>query len=64
MAEIELSVLSRQCIKRRIPDQDNLQKEVQAWLKDRNAKFVKVDWRFSAADARIKLKCLYPKIHD
>jgi transposase len=64
MAEIELSVLSRQCIKRRIPNQETLQLEVQACLTDRNAKFVKVDWRFSAADARIKLKRLYPKIHD
>ena len=64
MAEIELSVLSRQCIKRRIPDLETLAKQVQAWLKDRNARLVKVDWRFSTADARIKLKRLYPKIHD
>ena len=64
MAEIELSVLSRQCINRRIPDQQTLDREVQAWVDDRNAKVVKVDWRFSTADARIKLKRLYPKIHD
>jgi len=64
MAEIELSVLSRQCIKQRIPDHDTLDQEVQAWLSDRNSRFVKVDWRFSTADARIKLKRLYPKIHD
>jgi len=64
MAEIELSVLSRQCIKRRIPDLETLAKQVQAWLDNRNSKFVKVDWRFSTADARIKLKRLYPKIHD
>ena len=64
MAEIELSVLSRQCLKRRIPDELTLDREVQAWACDRNSKFVKVDWRFSAADARIKLKRLYPKIHD
>ena len=64
MAEIELSVLSRQCINRRIPDQQTLDREVQAWVDDRNSKVVKVDWRFSTADARIKLKRLYPKIHD
>jgi len=64
MAEIELSVLSRQCINRRIPDEQTLSREVQAWEKDRNSKVVKVDWRFSTADARIKLKRLYPKIHD
>jgi transposase len=61
MAEIELSVLARQCIKRRIPDEQTLQKEVQAWVRERNSKVVKVDWRFSTADARIKLKRLYPK---
>lgn len=64
MAEIELSVLARQCIKRRIPDKQTLQKEVQAWVLERNSKVVKVDWRFSTADARIKLKRLYPKFHD
>jgi hypothetical protein len=63
-AEIELSVLSRQCINRRIPDEHTLHREVQAWIDDRNSKVVKVDWRFSTADARIKLKRLYPKIHD
>jgi len=63
MAEIELSVLSRQCINRRIPDEQTLRKEVQAWVDDRNSKVVKVDWRFSTADARIKLKRLYPMIH-
>ena len=64
MAEIELSVLSRQCINRRIQDEQTLHKEVQAWTNDRNSKNVKVDWRFTTADARIKLKRLYPKIHD
>ena len=64
MAEIELNVLSRQCINRRIPDQQTLHREVQAWVEDRNSKVVKVDWRFSTADARIKLKRLYPKIRD
>ena len=64
MAEIELSVLSRQCIRRRIPDEQTLRHQVRAWVTDRNSKFVKVDWRFSTTDARIKLKSLYPKIHD
>jgi transposase len=64
MAEIELSVLSRQCLKRRLPDEKTLCQEVEAWVDDRNSKVVKVDWRFSIADARIKLKRLYPKIHD
>ena len=64
MAEIELSVLSRQCINRRIPNEETLNQEVQAWVNERNSNFVKVDWRFSTADARIKLKRLYPKIHD
>jgi hypothetical protein len=63
MAEIELSVLSRQCINRRIPDEQTLNHEVQAWVNERNNKVVKVDWRFSTAKARIKLKRLYPKIH-
>jgi len=63
MAEIELGVLIRQCLSRRIPDKSTLEKEVRAWQKDRNAKVVKVDWRFTTADARIKLKHLYPVIH-
>jgi transposase len=63
MAEIELSVLSRQCLKRRIADPEKLQKEVTAWEQARNAAGAKVDWRFTTADARIKLKRLYPSIH-
>lgn len=63
MAEIELSVMSRQCLKRRIEDRETLAKEVAAWEKSRNAESAKVDWRFSTADARIKLKRLYPSIH-
>lgn len=63
MAEIELGVLVRQCLNRRIPDKDSLDQQVTAWQNDRNAKLVKVDWRFTTADARIKLKRLYPEIH-
>ena len=62
MAEIELSALVRQCLNRRIPDEDTLDAEVQAWAKQRNNSVVKVHWRFTTADARVKLKHLYPKI--
>lgn len=61
MAEIELSALVRQCLNRRISDQDMLDAEAQAWTKERNEQVVKVDWRFTTAEARIKLKYLYPK---
>ena len=63
MAEIELGVLIRQCLSRRIADKATLEREVDAWENDRNAKVVKVDWRFTTTDARIKLKHLYPEIH-
>jgi transposase len=63
MAEIDLGVLIRQCLNRRIADKITLASEVKAWQVDRNAKVVKVDWRFTTADARIKLKHLYPEIH-
>jgi len=62
MAEIELSVLSRQCLKRRIPDQPTLRHEVAAWESQRNGAASTVNWRFTTADARIKLKRLYPSI--
>jgi DDE superfamily endonuclease len=60
MAEIELSVLQRQCLNRRIPDQETLKREVAAWEQNRNHHAVKVNWRFTTEDARIKLKKLYP----
>jgi hypothetical protein len=62
VAEMELSVLARQCLDRRIPDAATLKKEVAAWEKTRNAAVVKVDWQFTTADARVKLKKLYPTI--
>lgn len=62
MAEIELGVLIRQCLKQRIPDKASLEREVNAWQSDRNSKVVKVNWRFTTSDARIKLKYLYPEI--
>ena len=60
MAEIELSVLARQCLDRRIPDQETLTREVAAWETPRNSAQTTMDWRFTSADARIKLKHLYP----
>jgi hypothetical protein len=62
MAEIELSVLSRQCLNRRMPDQPTLQHEISAWETQRNDAASTVNWRFTTADARIKLKRLYPSI--
>ncbi len=64
IAEIELSALSRQCLDRRIPDIATLRAEVTAWQERRNAAGGAVDWRFTAADARIKLKRLYPTIQE
>ena len=60
MAEIELSILSRQCTNRRISSKETLIEEVVAWEHDRNHVNVQIDWQFTAADARIKLKRLYP----
>jgi len=60
LAESELAVLSGQCLDRRIPDRATLEREVAAWLKRRNTNNAKADWRFTTADARIKLKSLYP----
>jgi len=62
MAEIELGVLQRQCLNRRIPDQKTLRQEVAAWEIQRNPDAVEVDWRFTTEDARIRLKRLYPSI--
>ena len=60
MAECELSVLSRQCLDQRIDSPARLTEEVAAWEQERNAQQVRVDWRFTTADARIKLQRLYP----
>lgn len=62
MAESELGVLSNQCLDRRIGDKTTLSKEVKAWLAYRNKHHAKADWQFTTADARIKLKHLYPTI--
>jgi hypothetical protein len=63
MAEIELSVLQRQCLDRRLGDRATLEREVAAWVVARNATTSAIDWRFTTADARIKLKRLYPAVH-
>jgi uncharacterized small protein (DUF1192 family) len=62
MAETELSVLSSQCLDRRIPDRQVLKEEVEAWEADRNSKHAKANWQFTTADARVKLKRLYPAL--
>jgi hypothetical protein len=62
VAECELSVLARQCLDRRIPDIATLTREVVAWEETRNAAVVRVDWQFTTADARVKLKRLYPSV--
>ena len=61
IAEIELSVFSRQCLNRRIPDIETLRAETEAWQIHRNQTANTVDWRFTTQDARIKLKRLYPQ---
>lgn len=64
MAEIEFSVLSKQCLDRRIPDQATLRQEITAWEAERNAAHTAMQWRFTTADARIKLRRLYPTIDN
>jgi hypothetical protein len=64
IAEIELNVLARQCFSQMIGEQATLREQVAAWELDRNAKQKGVDWQFTTADARVKLKRLYPKIQN
>jgi len=64
MAEIELHSLNRQCLNRHISSAEVVIDEVNAWQVDRNNKTRKINWQFTASDARIKLKKLYPSIHD
>jgi hypothetical protein len=61
VAEIELSLLTRQCLDRRLPDIPALQQQAKAWYEKRNTKQKSVDWQFTSEDARIKLKSLYPQ---
>lgn len=60
MAEIELSILQRQCLDRRLGDRASVEREVAAWVRKRNDSVHTIDWRFTTDDARIKLKRLYP----
>ncbi len=62
MAEIELSILARQCLDERVENQERLAKATAAWERTRNATATRIDWRFTTADARIKLKRLYPQL--
>ena len=62
IAEIELNAMTRQCLDRRIEDIDILRPELAIWESERNENCKSVDWQFTAEDARIKLKSLYPKI--
>lgn len=62
MAEIELNVLTSQCLNRRIDNMVTIRKETRAWEKDKNKKKTKINWQFKTDDARIKLKRLYPTI--
>jgi len=60
MAEIELSVLARQCLARRIETREELEREVATWEEERNERGIEIQWHFTTADARIKLRRLYP----
>ena len=62
MAEIEIGLMARQCLDRRIPNRSVLRREAAAWQAQRNRDGIRVDWRFTTADARTKLKSLYPSI--
>jgi transposase len=62
VAECELSVLSRQCLNRRIASREVLSREIDAWVDERNHRMSEVKWRFTTADARIKLLRLYPSL--
>ena len=62
MAEIEIGVMSKQCLKHRIPTKEEMTYQVKAWTCSRNSANLTVDWHFTTEDARIKLKHLYPKL--
>ncbi len=62
MAECELSVLSRQCLERRIPDMTGLEREIRAWNQQRDTLARVYHWKFTTAEARIKLRRLYPTL--
>ena len=64
MAEIELSVLARQCLSRRIAHQDTLKRQIEGWEESRNAARPQITWQFTTQNARVKLKSLYPSLQS
>jgi hypothetical protein len=64
MAELELSALQRQCLRQRLPDRDAMASAASAWADRRNANVTRIDWQFTTADARTKLRRLYPAFDD
>jgi hypothetical protein len=62
MAELEISVMSRQCLRQRIPTLEKMAREVKAWVTERNNRKSTVQWHFTTADARVKLRHLYPRL--
>lgn len=64
MAEIELSILQRQCLGQRFADQVAMAQAVQAWVTTRNATTSRIDWQFTTTDARTKLRRLYPAYEE
>ncbi len=62
MAEIEINLLSKQCLNRRLPDRDTMIQESDAWQRERNVSSKPIKWPFRTKDARIKLKSLYPSV--
>jgi len=64
VAEIELNVMTRQCLSRHIPSLDLLRQELSKWESERNNSYAKVNWQFKTTDARVKLKSLYPRMDD
>jgi len=64
IAEIELSILARGCLARRLPDLPTLVEELRAWQHQRNHAVQRIRWQFTTADARIKLLKLYPSLHE
>jgi hypothetical protein len=64
MVEVEISVLVRQCLKRRVPDEETLEREARAWCEERNRVGTSVDWRFTTEDARIRPRSLYPSTQE
>ena len=64
MAELELSALQRQCLRQRLPDRATMERETAAWARRRNDQTKRIDWQFTTADARTKLRRLYPAYED